>query len=679
MARAILFNFYLTQASVWNTFLTIYCEGMNLLTQQEQARVKTAADSSVEQLAEQAPKARWPSWVRGEWLAAMVSGVLLAAGLTLHTTLEPDWFTTPVQVLWYGLAYMPVGAPVVWRGIKLALRGDVFTEFFLMSIATLGAFYVGSYAEGVAVMLFYAVGELFQGAAVNRAKRSIKALLDVRPRTASVFRDGSYREVNAADVQLNEMIQVKVGQRVPLDGVMLSDGSSFNTAALTGESKPALFRKGDAVLAGMINEAKVIELRVSSLFHESSLAKIISFVEGAQRRKAKTELFIRRFARVYTPVVVGLALLLTFLPYFLVSPYQFDEWLYRALIFLVISCPCALVVAIPLGYFGGIGAASRHGILFKGSAYLDALTRVRAVAWDKTGTLTKGVFEVTEVVDVGMPAREWLPLLAALESYSTHPVAKAILSHVAVAKWPSAEGVEELRGYGLRGLVAGREVVAGNARLCDKFNIAVPAAIRQLRDTTVVVAIDGHVAGYLVIADSLKDDAHAAITALHQLGIASVMLSGDKQANVEHIAQALRIDQAHGDLLPGQKLEHVAALREALQQPLAFVGDGINDAPALALSDVGIAMGALGSDVAIETADVVVQTDQPAKVVAAIKIGKATNAIVWQNIAMAFGIKIMVMALGAWGLASMWEAVFADVGVALLAIGNAVRIQRMRF
>lgn len=645
----------------------------------------SAAAISVEQIVEKANNApnngreESKRWINNEWVMAGISFVLLAVGLVLDFFVKPEWFSDSIRLTWYAVAYGPVGIPVIIKGIKLAFRGEVFTEFFLMGIATIGAFYIGEYPEGVAVMLFYAVGELFQGAAVNRAKRSIKALLDVRPDTALVLRNGSYITVDPTDVKVDETIQIKAGERVPLDGVMLSEGSSFNTAALTGESKPSTIDKGETVLAGMINEDKVAQLRVTKLFNDSSLARILTLVQNAQGRKAKTELFIRRFARVYTPIVVYLAIGITVLPYFFVDNYVFNEWLYRALIFLVISCPCALVVAIPLGYFGGIGAGSRNGILFKGSSYLDRMTRVDTVVMDKTGTLTKGVFRVQKVVNAGLDEKAWLPLAAAVESQSTHPIAKAVVDYARSDQKLTVQSLEEIKGHGLKGVVHGKEVLAGNVKLMRKFNVAVPDEVERVVETIVLVAVDGKLAGYLTISDEIKDDAKMAIQRMHSLNIKTVMLSGDKQAVVDSVAQTLNIDQAFGDLLPEDKVEKVEEIKRGKKEALAFVGDGINDAPVLAISDVGIAMGGLGSDAAIETADVVIQTDQPSKIVTAIHIGKATNAIVWQNIALAFGVKIIVLALGAWGVASMWEAVFADVGVALLAILNAVRIQRMRF
>lgn len=622
-------------------------------------------------------------WLSSEWVLASVSFLLLVAGLVIDHVFTLPWFKGTIRLMWYAIAYLPVGLPILIRGVKLAVRGDVFTEFLLMSLATIGAFYIGEYPEGVAVMVFYAIGELFQDAAVSKAKRSIKALLDVRPTTAVVSRNGEFTTVDPMTVNVGETIRVKAGERVPLDGIMLGEGSSFNTAALTGESRPSYIEKDGNVLAGMINEDRLVDIRVTKKFNDSSLARILSMVQNAQGRKAKTELLIRRFARVYTPIVVLLAVALTLLPYFLVAEYNFQDWLYRALIFLVISCPCALVVAIPLGYFGGIGAGSRNGILFKGSSYLDRMTNIGTVVMDKTGTLTQGVFKVQEVVSADAN-RDWLRLAAAVEAQSSHPIAKALVEYVRQHDTSNERNfviadVTEHRGHGLSGMVEGHRIVVGNAKLLKQFGIPVDEQVSASVDTVVVVAVDDRYAGHLTIADEIKSDAANAVKQLHALGIVTVMLSGDKQAVVDKVASQLGIDQAHGDLLPEDKVVKVEDLKCDMDKALAFVGDGINDAPVLAISDVGIAMGGLGSDAAIETADVVIQTDQPSKIVTAIRIGKATNSIVWQNIGLAFGVKVLVMALGAWGVASLWEAVFADVGVALLAIVNAIRIQRMKF
>lgn len=616
------------------------------------------------------------------WLPAIASFTLLMLGIALDNWIKPtpSWFSGWVRLVWYIAAYLPVGLPVVIRGIKTAVKGDVFTEFFLMSVATIGAFYIGEYPEGVAVMLFYAVGELFQDAAVNRAKRSIKALLDVRPDSADVLRNGIYVNLPPESVKVGETIQIKVGERVPLDGEMLSEGSSFNTSALTGESKPSTFTKGETVLAGMINQEKVAELKVTKLFNDSSLARILTLVQDATTRKAKTEQFIRKFARIYTPIVVFLAIGIALIPWLFVENYVLNTWLYRALIFLVISCPCALVISIPLGYFGGIGAASRKGILFKGSNYLDLMTKINQVVMDKTGTLTKAVFKVQEVESYDIPQVEWLPLAAALEAKSTHPVAKAVVEYANNNFLKiQVDSLEEISGHGLKGEVNGKEVLAGNVKLMDMMKVPVNDGLRTIVDTIVIVAIDRKLAGYLTIADEIKEDSKQAVDALHKLNVKTTMLSGDKQAVVDNVAKYLGIDKAYGDLLPENKVQKVEALKLDRMNVVAFVGDGINDAPVLALSDVGIAMGALGSDAAIETADVIIQTDHPSKIATAIQIGKATTKIVWQNIGLAFGVKVIVLILGAGGLATMWEAVFADVGVAMLAILNAVRIQRMKF
>ena len=616
------------------------------------------------------------------WLPAIASFTLLMLGIAMDNWIKPtpSWFSGWARLAWYIVAYVPVGLPVVIKGIKTAIKGDVFTEFFLMSVATIGAFYIGQYPEGVAVMLFYAVGELFQDAAVNRAKRSIKALLDVRPDSADVLRNGIYVNLPPESVKVGETIQIKVGERVPLDGEMLSEGSSFNTSALTGESKPSSFTKGETVLAGMINQEKVVELKVTKLFNDSSLARILTLVQDATTRKAKTEQFIRKFARIYTPIVVFLAIGITLIPWLFVENYVFNTWLYRALIFLVISCPCALVISIPLGYFGGIGAASRSGILFKGSNYLDLMTKINQVVMDKTGTLTKAVFKVQEVESYDIPQDEWLPLAAALEAKSTHPVAKAVVEYAGTGfDKLKVDALEEISGHGLKGDVNGKEVLAGNVKLMDMMKVPVNDGLRTIVDTIVVVAVDRKLAGYLTIADEIKEDSKQAVDALHKLNVKTTMLSGDKQAVVDKVAKYLGIDKAYGDLLPENKVQKVEALKHDKMNVVAFVGDGINDAPVLALSDVGIAMGGLGSDAAIETADVIIQTDHPSKIVTAIQIGKATTKIVWQNIGLAFGVKLIVLILGAGGLATMWEAVFADVGVAMLAILNAVRIQRMKF
>tara|TARA_Y100000589_G_scaffold257378_1_gene246584 strand:+ start:1079 stop:3046 length:1968 start_codon:yes stop_codon:yes gene_type:complete len=620
------------------------------------------------------------------YIPAVISFTMLIIGIGLDY-FDVSFFKDWLPIIWYGIAYLPVGFPVVKEGWESIKKGDVFTEFFLMSIATIGAFIIGEYPEGVAVMLFYAVGELFQNAAVNRAKGNIKALLDVRPKEANVFRDGDYKSVNPESVEIGEKIQIRVGEKIPLDGMLLSEKASLNTAALTGESKPDTITKSEKVYAGSINLDGVIEVRTTKEFKDSSIARILDMVQNATARKSKTELFIRKFARIYTPIVVFLAIGLTFLPYLFVDDYVFRDWLYRALIFLVISCPCALVISIPLGYFGGLGAASRNGILFKGASFLDAMTKVNTVVMDKTGTVTKGVFKIKEVVTKNnfAPAlsavegeAEFMQYLMAMEEQSTHPIAKAILEYKADGADFEATEVSEVAGKGLKGTVNGKQVLVGNKALMVSNGIEVPSETDTIVESIVMLAIDGKFAGYVTIADELKEDAHQAIKQIREAGISKIiMLSGDKDSITQQVSEELNIDWAKGGLLPEDKLNEVEKLKKQPDTTIAFMGDGINDAPVLAASDVGIAMGGLGSDVAIETADVIIQTDQPSKIARAVKIGRSTRRIVWQNIGLAFGVKVVVLILGAGGLATMWEAVFADVGVALLAILNAVRLQRM--
>jgi len=613
------------------------------------------------------------------YIPTIISFVMLTIGIALDY-FEVAFFKDWARIIWYSIAYLPVGFPVIKEGWNSIRNGDFFTEFFLMSIATLGAFAIGEYPEGVAVMLFYAVGELFQSAAVNRAKGNIKALLDVRPNEALVYRNDDFVSVSPETVQIGEKIQVRVGEKVPLDGILLSEKGSFNTAALTGESKPDTITNGDTVFAGSINLDGVIEIETTKEFKDSSIARILDLVQNATARKSKTELFIRKFARIYTPIVVYLAIGLTFLPYLFVDDYVFRDWLYRALIFLVISCPCALVISIPLGYFGGLGAASRNGILFKGASFLDAMTKVNTVVMDKTGTVTKGVFKIKEIKSITFDEADFMKYLMAMEEQSTHPIAKAILEYKADGLDYKATDVSEIAGKGLKGTVNGKTVLVGNKALMTSNNIKVPSETDSVVESIVMVAVDKKFAGYVTIADELKGDAHQAIKQIKDSGISKViMLSGDKDSITQKISKELNIDWAKGEMLPEDKLNEVEELKKQPDTKVAFIGDGINDAPVLAASDVGIAMGGLGSDVAIETADVIIQTDQPSKIARAIKIGRSTRRIVWQNIGLAFGVKAIVLILGAGGLATMWEAVFADVGVALLAILNAVRLQRMEW
>lgn len=621
-----------------------------------------------------------------EYWKVGLSFILLISGIIMNALELPFFREGYFSLIWYVVAYLPVGLPVMKEAWESMKDKDYFSEFTLMFVATLGAFYIGEYPEGVAVMLFYSVGELFQEKAVDKAKRNIGALLDVRPEEAAVVRDERVVIENPQRVKVGETIEIKTGGRVPLDGMMLNEVAAFNTAALTGESVPRSIRMGEEVLAGMIVTDKVIRIKVIRPFDKSALARILELVQNASERKAPAELFIRKFARVYTPIVIGLAVLIVLLPfiYSLITPqflFTFNDWLYRALVFLVISCPCALVVSIPLGYFGGIGAASRLGILFKGGNYLDAVTKINTVVFDKTGTLTKGTFEVQFCnCESGVSEEELIRMIASVESSSTHPIAKAVVNYAGRRdiELSSVTDSKEYAGLGLEAAVNGIQVLAGNGRLLSKFQIEYPPELLSITDTIVVCAIGNKYAGYLLLSDSLKEDAKIAIQNLKALGIQNIqILSGDKQSIVSNFAEKLGISEAYGDLLPDGKVKHLEELRQHAENQVAFVGDGMNDAPVLALSNVGIAMGGLGSDAAIETADVVIQTDQPSKVAEAIKVGKLTRRIVWQNISLAFGVKLLVLILGAGGLATLWEAVFADVGVALIAIMNAVRIQKM--
>lgn len=621
-----------------------------------------------------------------EYWKAGLSFILLISGIIMNALGSFFFHKEYVALIWYIVAYLPVGLPVMKEAWESMKEKDYFSEFTLMIVATIGAFYIGEYPEGVAVMLFYTIGELFQDKAVDKAKRNIGALLDVRPEKALVLRDNSLITESPTNVKVGEIIEIKSGERVPLDGVMLNEVAAFNTAALTGESVPRNIREGEEVLAGMIVTDKVIRIKVTRPFDKSALARILELVQNASERKAPAELFIRKFARIYTPIVIGLAVLIVILPFvysFIDTQFAFvfNDWLYKALVFLVISCPCALVVSIPLGYFGGIGAASRLGILFKGGNYLDAITKINTVVFDKTGTLTQGTFEVQECKSAsGISEKELIKMVASVESNSTHPIAKAIVNY---AKLQNVEllpvtGTREFAGFGLEAMTDGTPVLVGNCRLLSKFNIEYPAELLQITDTIVVCAIGTDYAGYLLLADTLKEDAKKAIDDLKMLHIKNIqILSGDKQSIVTNFAEKLGITSAYGDLLPEGKVRHLEELRQDGTNQIAFVGDGMNDAPVLALSHVGIAMGGLGSDAAIETADVVIQTDQPLKVADAIKVGKLTRRIIWQNVSLAFGVKLLVLILGAGGIATLWEAVFADVGVALLAIINAVRIQKM--
>ena len=617
----------------------------------------------------------------------ILSFLLLVGGVILRYLQLPFWMIPGVEVLWFLLAFLPVGFPVmveVWKSIR---QKDIFNEFSLMLLATIGAFCIGEYPEGVAVMLFYSVGERVQHRAVDRARRNIRRLLDVRPEKALVLRQGKELSVFPGEVEVGEMIMVKPGERIPLDGLLQEEYALFDTSALTGESLPRTINRGEEVLAGMIVSGQAIRLKVTKPYEQSALARILALVQDASERKAPAELFIRRFARIYTPVVFLLALLIMLLPALVAAfhpgfDYFFKDWAYRGLVFLVISCPCALVISVPLGYFGGIGAASRKGILFKGGNYLDAITHVNTVVFDKTGTLTTGHFQVFSMEADTVSSQRLLSILLTLEEKSTHPVAQAVTRYAlqAGAGRIGVTHLQEYPGYGLEGVIEGKNVLVGNIRLLTDRGITVPAGISERVATVVVCAIAGKYAGHLLLSDTLKADAVEAIGRLKQLHIDNIqLLSGDKKEIVAIFAKTLGIRHARGGLLPEDKAAYLEKLNAEAGVSAAFVGDGMNDAPVLALSDVGIAMGGLGADAAIESADVVIQTDQPSKVATAISIGRATRRIVKQNIAGAIGVKSLILIAGACGFVTLWAAVFADVGVALLAVLNSVRILSKKF
>jgi Cd2+/Zn2+-exporting ATPase len=614
------------------------------------------------------------------FIPSIISLLLLWAAIFMDSYFPQEWFTGWVRIVWYCVAYLPVGFPVLKEAFESVKNGEIFSEFLLMGIATIGAFAIGEYPEGVAVMLFYSVGEVFQTLAVKRAKMNIKSLLDQRPDEVTILENGVPKTIKAEEAKIGDIIQLKAGEKLGLDGELLSETGSFNTAALTGESKPDTKSKGEIVLAGMINLNTVVQIRVTTAYTDSKLSKILELVQNATAQKAPTELFIRKFAKIYTPIVVFAAVIICLVPYFFVSDYIFSQWLYRALVFLVISCPCALVISIPLGYFGGIGAASKNGILFKWSNFLDALAKIENVVMDKTGTMTEGVFKVQVVIiHPDFNKDEILQMVNALESKSTHPVATAIHEYVgSVDQGIQLENVEEISGHGLKAEVKGKELLVGNFKLMDKYSIPYDIDPSSIVYTVIAVAYDRKFAGYLTIADNIKEDAQEAVDRLKKLWVNITMLSGDKGTVVKYVADQLGIENAFGDLLPEDKVNKVKEIKDR-NETVAFVGDGVNDAPVVALSNVGIAMGGLGSDATIETADVVIQDDKPSKIAMAINIGKQTKKIVWQNIMFAFLVKAIVLTLGAGGLATMWEAVFADVGVALLAVLNAVRIQKINF
>jgi len=603
-----------------------------------------------------------------------VSGILL---LLAGILFKDELYGTPYHIgkyLVYIIAYLIVGWEVIASAVRNIIRGKVFNEHFLMAVATIGAFAIDQMPEAVAVMLFYVIGELFQDIAVGRSRRSIKSLLEIRPDYANLMSGTDIIKVSPGEVKIGDIIIVKAGEKIPLDGVVTEGTSFVDTAALTGESVPRRVREKDEVMAGMINQSGVLMIEVKKLFGESSITRILELVENATAKKAETEKFITTFAKYYTPVVVLGALLLAVIPPLVIQGATFDEWVYRALVVLVISCPCALVISIPLGYFGGIGSASRKGILVKGSNFLDALTKVRTVVFDKTGTLTKGEFKVSEVVTVnGFSREEILEYAACSEFNSNHPVAKSIAeAYNDTIDNTRISQSEEISGLGIKAVVDGKTIFAGNDRLLHKEHI--DHLVCNVEGTVVHVVIDAVYAGYIIISDSLKDDALKTIERLNARNIQTVMLTGDNNFAAQSFAKRLKIDRFYAGLLPEDKVKHIESLiTESRGGKVAFVGDGINDAPVIARADVGIAMGALGSDAAIETADVVLMTDSPSKVVDAIDVARKTRHIVWQNIIFAMGVKLFFIVLGIFGIATMWEAVFGDMGVALIAVFNAIR------
>lgn len=589
----------------------------------------------------------------------------------------PQMITIPLFVL----AYLLIGGDIVWRAVRNITRGQVFDENFLMAIATVGAFAIQQYSEAVAVMLFYQVGELFQSIAVNRSRKSITSLMDIRPDYANVKVGNETKQVSPEDVQIGDYIIVKPGEKVPLDGKVVEGTSMMDTSALTGESVPREVEVGNDVLSGFVNQNGVLTIEVTKEFGESTVSKILDLVQNASSKKAPTENFITKFARYYTPVVVITAAIMAFIPPLILEGATFSEWIYRALVFLVISCPCALVVSIPLGFFGGIGGASKSGILVKGSNYLEALNDVKYIVFDKTGTLTKGVFKVTKMEpSEGTTSEELLEYAAFAEVYSNHPIAQSIRNAYEKSIDENAiEDYSEISGHGTVVKVQGKEIFAGNAKLMRKENIEFKQP--DTVGTLVHVAVDGKYAGYIVISDEVKEDSKQAIQKLKELGIKkTVMLTGDAKAVGEAVGKELGLDEVHAELLPQQKVEEIEKIDAAKRgkEKVAFVGDGINDTPVLARADVGIAMGGLGSDAAIEAADIVIMTDEPSKIATAVKIAKRTRSIVWQNIIFALGVKGLVLLLGAFGIATMWEAVFSDVGVTLIAVLNAMRVLRVK-
>ncbi|MET2117500.1 heavy metal translocating P-type ATPase [Enterococcus faecium] len=580
-------------------------------------------------------------------------------------------FNEPIRLIGYLLIYLLIGYDVVKKAVMNIVKGKVFDENFLMSVATIGAMLIGEYPEAVAVMLFYQIGEYFQGLAVSHSRKSIRELMAIRPETAHVQTAEGLMTVNPEDVLIGQFVLVKPGERVPLDGTIIEGESLVDTSALTGESVPKSVYVGETVLSGFINKNKPFLVQVEKSYENSTISKLLELVENASSKKAPAENFITKFARYYTPVVVGLAVLLAVLPPLVVSGAAFSEWIYRALTFLVISCPCALVISVPLSFFGGIGGASKIGVLVKGSNYLELLAQTETVVFDKTGTLTKGDFSIQTIDPTGIDPKKFMQYVASAEQFSTHPIAQSVLEGYAGPLLPTAN-IQEFAGEGILAEVDGKQVLVGNHKLMERFEISFPSS--QEIGTLLYLAIDQSYSGYLVIADTLKEDAVDALVQLKQAGVKNtVMLTGDSKKIAYHIGKQVGVDKIYSELLPEDKVQRLEEILQSNNKKTAFVGDGINDAPVLARADVGIAMGGLGSDAAIEAADVVIMNDQPSKIAEAIHLAKKTLKIVKQNIVFAIGIKILVLSLGAFGFASMGDAVFADVGVTVLAVLNAMR------
>ncbi|MGK9266834.1 cadmium-translocating P-type ATPase [Bacillus inaquosorum] len=607
-------------------------------------------------------------------LIRMAAAVILgAAAYVVHSGL--------IEFILFLAAYLIIGGDIIIRAVKNISRGQVFDEHFLMALATTGAFLIQQYPEGVAVMLFYQIGELFQGAAVSRSRKSISALMDIRPDYANVKTENGIELVSPEDVKTGDIIVVNPGESIPLDGTVVQGSAMVDTSALTGESVPRKAAEGQDVMSGFINQNGVLHIEVTKGYQESAVSKILDLVQNASSRKARTENFITKFAKYYTPAVVIIAVLLAFVPPLVIPGAALSDWVYRALIFLVISCPCALVVSIPLGFFGGIGAASKAGVLVKGSNYLEALNQVKYAVFDKTGTLTKGSFEVTEIKPAeGFTKDTLLEAAAYAELHSQHPIAESVRkAYGEILSSDAIESYEEISGHGIFAKVNGTEILAGNKKLMEKEQVkGVPD---EHAGTIVHVAVNQRYAGAIIIADEVKEDAAQAVADLKSLGIKqTVMLTGDSKQTGEAVGKQLGIDEVYAELLPQDKVSRVEALEAKLSpnEKLIFVGDGINDTPVLARADIGAAMGGLGSDAAVEAADVVLMTDQPSKIAEAIRIAKRTRRIVWQNIGFALGVKAIFLILGAFGIATMWEAVFSDVGVTLLAVANAMRVMRLK-